>query len=499
MTAPYSKIQIRRDTGANWTNNNPILLEGEIGLVPNYRNLRVGNGTDHWNDLVNLLSGYPQVANFAALPVASSVYTGMIYICIASQGTWILGTKKDAGAYYCDGATWSPMPYVQDYFMASDFAIKSATGYLQKFDISALTADRIATWPNRAFTLDNITTGTTSNGTGFVKANGSVISFDNSTYLNINGIPGGQTAIAGTEVGDYFTFQSTSGAGTATGIAHKFTGGTNGGTLLQTILNNGTTIIGSGISRSIGGSARMLQIESTGTPPLASISIIKNSNEATGPTLYFGKTKSASLGGNTACLIDYSLGTISFVGANGTNLINISAYISSFSDENFTTSAQGGRLVFFTTLNATITPLERMRITNAGLVGFGTTAPTSLNHLNNSGAAIVATQYTNLATGTAIGNGFHVGIDASGNATINQKENLPLIFSTYNTERLRILPGGGTSERINLPNYFDTSATADTVGDTRVSNQAGVYRIERCTVANATKTSGTWVTILELT
>lgn len=45
------------------------------------------------------------------------------------------------------------------------------------------TADRIYTLPNRSITFDNINTSTTTNGTGFLKGNGSVISFDNSTYL----------------------------------------------------------------------------------------------------------------------------------------------------------------------------------------------------------------------------------------------------------------------------------------------------------------------------
>lgn len=48
------------------------------------------------------------------------------------------------------------------------------------------TADRVYTLPNRDITFDNITTSTTTNGTGFLKGNGSVISFDNSTYLTAN-------------------------------------------------------------------------------------------------------------------------------------------------------------------------------------------------------------------------------------------------------------------------------------------------------------------------
>ena len=48
--------QIRRDTKNNWTNNNPILAEGEFGIeiesinTPNLK-LKVGNGVDEWVDL----------------------------------------------------------------------------------------------------------------------------------------------------------------------------------------------------------------------------------------------------------------------------------------------------------------------------------------------------------------------------------------------------------------------------------------------------------------
>ncbi|MCK9371055.1 hypothetical protein M0R04_14180 [Candidatus Dojkabacteria bacterium] len=53
------------------------------------------------------------------------------------------------------------------------------------FDVSALSTGttRTFTVPDRSLTIDNITTGTTTTGTGFLKGNGSVISFDNSTYL----------------------------------------------------------------------------------------------------------------------------------------------------------------------------------------------------------------------------------------------------------------------------------------------------------------------------
>ena len=53
------------------------------------------------------------------------------------------------------------------------------------FDVGNLSTATIRTLtvPNRSLTLDNITTSTTSNGTGFIKSNGTSITFDNSTYL----------------------------------------------------------------------------------------------------------------------------------------------------------------------------------------------------------------------------------------------------------------------------------------------------------------------------
>lgn len=65
------------------------------------------------------------------------------------------------------------------------FAGTSATPGTNQFKITGASTSgvRTITAPDRSITLDNITTATTTNGTGFLKGNGSVISFDNSTYL----------------------------------------------------------------------------------------------------------------------------------------------------------------------------------------------------------------------------------------------------------------------------------------------------------------------------
>ena len=43
------KIQLRRDIAANWTANNPLLLNGEVGIETDTLKFKVGNGTQRWN------------------------------------------------------------------------------------------------------------------------------------------------------------------------------------------------------------------------------------------------------------------------------------------------------------------------------------------------------------------------------------------------------------------------------------------------------------------
>jgi len=77
------------------------------------------------------------------------------------------GTKTGAGA--------NGVVYIQD-----------PTSNLQaSFNTASLaSANKSYTFPNRSITFDNITTSTTTNGTGFLKGNGTVVSFDNSAYIN---------------------------------------------------------------------------------------------------------------------------------------------------------------------------------------------------------------------------------------------------------------------------------------------------------------------------
>jgi len=45
------KIQHLRGTAAQWTNRNPVLPDGELGIETDTLKVKVGNGTDNWADL----------------------------------------------------------------------------------------------------------------------------------------------------------------------------------------------------------------------------------------------------------------------------------------------------------------------------------------------------------------------------------------------------------------------------------------------------------------
>ena len=45
------QIQLRRDTTTNWTNNNPTLANGEMGIDTDQSKFKIGDGGTAWNDL----------------------------------------------------------------------------------------------------------------------------------------------------------------------------------------------------------------------------------------------------------------------------------------------------------------------------------------------------------------------------------------------------------------------------------------------------------------
>jgi len=112
------RIQIRRDTAANWTNVNPVLANGEMGWETDTGYIKVGDGTTAWNDLAyriatvsdtaydatswNGVTGIAPSKNavrdkFEALP---TIATDTIW---AAAGDLLQGTGNDAGEVLSKG------------------------------------------------------------------------------------------------------------------------------------------------------------------------------------------------------------------------------------------------------------------------------------------------------------------------------------------------------------------------------------------------------------
>ena len=70
-----SKIQIRRDTAANWTSADPTLSTGELGLETDTRKLKSGDGATAWTSLAYYTLG---TAGYAAYADTTANFTGTL-------------------------------------------------------------------------------------------------------------------------------------------------------------------------------------------------------------------------------------------------------------------------------------------------------------------------------------------------------------------------------------------------------------------------------------
>ena len=161
--------------------------------------------------------------------------------------------------------------------------------------------------------------------------------------------------------------------------------------------SSGRLLVGTTASRSANSAQGSFQIEGTGAED-SDMSIIRNQANSGGPAIVLGKSRNASLAGNTVVQDGDQLGTIVFVGNDGTDLTSQGARIDAYVDGTPGSDDMPGRLVFSTTADGASSPTERLRIDSSGKVGIGTDTPDSV--LGVQGAQGYADSASTLATST---------------------------------------------------------------------------------------------------
>jgi len=195
----------------------------------------------------------------------------------------------------------------------------------------------------------------------------------------------------------------------------------------------------------------------------------RNSTDTTAASLVLRKFRGTVASPSAAASGD-TTGSLTFQGFGGTNN-RATAQIISFLDTYVSDTNISGSLVFNTNAGSTGTT-ERMRINSSGNVGIGTSSPAS--KLSVSNATSVQVQAT---TGTV---DFRIqSIDVASAAYSGTVSNHAYVFTTNNSERMRISSGG---EFLVDTTTNDTSSRISTRATTGVINGVGVY----CTTTAAT-------------
>lgn len=255
---------------------------------------------------------------------------------------------------------------------------------------------------------------------------GSSTSLDN-TYLRKDAsndpVTGTLTVTPATNVEGLVVTQPSGNTSAAMRITNE---GTGNCLVVEDSANPDSTafVIDSGGRLLKGGSGRTVPNPTSlsNTPPLqiegtvideASQAIIYNNPNTSGGGITLGKSRGSTTGSSTAVASGDTVGFISFAGANGSTMSQC-ANIRGVVDGTVTGGGAAdmpGRLEFWTSPDGSDTPVERMRITNAGDLLIGGTLPSSPNaQITTGGNVQINGAFYNVSNSATINNAASVSV-----------------------------------------------------------------------------------------
>jgi len=157
------RIQLRRDTAANWVLSNPVLRAGELGIETDTLKFKIGNGSSTWTQITNY-------ANITSTGLSNSLSD---YILLADQGTPSgpaeLNAQGDLVIPENSIILWNDADY----------------DYTTTLTATQPTADRTITFPN--VTGNVVTTGDTGSVTNAMLAGSIANDKLSNSAITING------------------------------------------------------------------------------------------------------------------------------------------------------------------------------------------------------------------------------------------------------------------------------------------------------------------------
>jgi hypothetical protein len=179
-----TRIQLRRDTAANWTATNPILDQGEPGYETDTGNIKYGDGATRWSNLSYYAGGAAGLSY--NLPAATSGNLGGVKIA-QNTGLQISGTGvaslTTATTSTIGGVVYGPVLGVYQ----TNTQTVAVNGPLNSFSsFTPVIYDKAGVTSDPAVLSYNKSTGVTTIGrSGYYQVNASV-SIDNTAPASAN-------------------------------------------------------------------------------------------------------------------------------------------------------------------------------------------------------------------------------------------------------------------------------------------------------------------------